>query len=136
MANSAILSPQGIAEMHAPAVPKGGEQCQSAMGWQVGPLDGMPALGHGGALRSYRSQIYLLPESGWGVILLANAHGFEQLVQVPDIAKGIVSLLNGKPPAPVSLPLKYQLFLLPGPAPCADRGPAAALALRAFWLSR
>jgi hypothetical protein len=104
-----ILSPQGMAELHAPASPVGGE-VQYAMGWQVGPLDGMPALGHGGALRSYRSQIYLLPESGSGVLLLANAHGFEQLMQVPDMAKGIVRLLNGEPPAPVSLSLKVRFL--------------------------
>jgi CubicO group peptidase (beta-lactamase class C family) len=105
-----ILSPQGMAELHAPAIPMNGGDAQYAMGWVVGTLDGTPFVGHDGALRDFRSAILLLPESGWGVILLANAHGFEQLMQVPDLAKSIVGMLNGKPPLPVSLPIKVRFL--------------------------
>jgi hypothetical protein len=109
MKHLGILSPQGMAELHAPAIPVGGD-VHYAMGWEVGTSDGIPVLGHGGALRNFRSQMFLLPESGWGVILLVNAHGFEQLMQVPEVAKGIMSPLNGKPPAPVSLPIKVRFL--------------------------
>jgi len=104
-----LLSPQGMAELHAPAVPVGRE-VSYAMGWQVGRLEGEPYLEHGGVLRSFRSQIVLLPESGRGVILLANAHGFEQLSQVTELAKGVLRLLNGKPAAPVTLPFRLRFL--------------------------
>lgn len=109
-ADTAILSPQGMAEIHAPAVAINGTEFHYAMGWVVGTMDGMQIIQHDGALRNFRSQIYLLPEKGWGVILLANAHGFEQLMQVPEVAKGVVRLLDGKPGAPVSLPIKVRFL--------------------------
>jgi hypothetical protein len=58
--------------------------------------------------------IFLMPERGSGFVVLANASGFEQQSQVDGIAKGILSLLNGKPAAPVSLPflLRFLYWLL------------------------
>jgi hypothetical protein len=60
----------------------------------------------------------LMPEHGSGFVLLANAFGFEQATQVDELAKGVVSLLNGKPPVAVSLPVIYRslywtVFLVP-----------------------
>jgi hypothetical protein len=107
--NTAILSEQGIAKLHAPVISTGGENYY-AMGWEVGTLEGTPFIGHGGALRNFRSQIFLLPEKGQGVILLANAHGFEQIMQVPDLAEKVVSLLKGKPTGPVSLIFKVRFL--------------------------
>jgi hypothetical protein len=108
--DTSILSPQGMAELHAPVIPMNGIENHYAMGWHVGMLDGVQYIEHGGALRSFRSQILLLPESGWGIILLANAHGFEELMQVAELAKAVVRLLNGGPAAPVSLPLKVRFL--------------------------
>jgi CubicO group peptidase (beta-lactamase class C family) len=99
-----ILSPPGMAELHAPAIPGGGEERQYAMGWNVGRLDGVPILSHSGDVGTFHSVVLLRPDRGSGFVLLANASGFVQLWQVDDIARGIFRLLNGQPPAPISLP--------------------------------
>jgi CubicO group peptidase (beta-lactamase class C family) len=115
--DSAILSPQGIAELHAPAIPIGGND-HYAMGWFVSTWDGLPIVYNPGDDGRYLSIVTLMPDRGSGVVLLANASGFEQWTQVTQIAKGVVSLLNNKPPAPISLPfppifLYWTILLTP-----------------------
>ena len=107
--DTAILSAQGIAELHAPTIPTGGG-AHYAMGWEVGTMDGMRFIGHEGANSTFRSNIYLLPEQGWGVILLANAHGFEQFLQLTEVAKGVLGILNGKASTPVTLPFNLRFL--------------------------
>jgi len=107
--DTAILSPQGIAELHAPAIPWQGDM-QYAMGWAVGALNGTPAVYHGGTEFSALSMLILLPESRSGVILLSNASGFVQLPQVEGIARSVVDMLNGKPPVPISPPFHYSFL--------------------------
>jgi CubicO group peptidase (beta-lactamase class C family) len=102
--STSILSPQGMAELHAPPIPRGGEDRYYAMGWSVSSLDGIPIVSHSGDVGHFHSAVVLMPDRGSGFILLANASGFVQLWQVDDMARGIFSLLNGKLPAPVSLP--------------------------------
>jgi hypothetical protein len=50
-----------------------------------------------------------MPDRGSGVILLANATGFEQQSQVDDTAVGVFLVLNGKAAARVSLPIGRRL---------------------------
>ena len=102
--STSILSPQGMAELHAPPIPRGGEDRYYAMGWSVSSLDGIPIVSHTGDVGHFHSAVVLMPDRGSGFILLANASGFVQLWQVDDMARGVLSFLNGKPPAPVSLP--------------------------------
>jgi len=107
--DTAILSAHGMTELHAPAIPTGGG-AHYAMGWEVGTLDGMRFIAHEGANTTFRSNIYLLPEQGWGVILLANAHGFEQFLQLTEVAKGVLNMLNGKASTPVTLPFNLRFL--------------------------
>ena len=115
--DTAILSAQGIAELHAPAIPAG-EDAHYAMGWGESTWDGIPTVWHNGSDGRNHSMVTLMPDRGVGVVLLANACGFEQLYQVDEIAKGVAGMLNGKPPAPVSLPflsrfLYWTIMLTP-----------------------
>lgn len=61
-------------------------------------------------LFNFRSDLYLQPGEGWGVVLLVNAHGFEQAFQVEEITNGVIGMLNGKPPVPVSLPTSNRFL--------------------------
>jgi hypothetical protein len=106
---TAILTPQGIAELHAPAISVGGEG-QYALGWFAGTWDGIPVVWHSGNDACFLAIVVLMPERGSGVVLLSNANGFEQVTQVEDLAKGVVGMLNGKPSAPVSLPFSARLL--------------------------
>jgi CubicO group peptidase (beta-lactamase class C family) len=115
---ASILSEQGIREMHSPAVAISGSEFHYGMGWAVGSLDGMQLIQHDGVVRNFRSQVYLFPERRLGVILLANAHGFEQMFQLPSIANGVVNLLTGRSAEPVSRDIKmsflyWAILLLP-----------------------
>ena len=106
---SSILSPQGITELHAPAIPTRGNQ-HYALGWNTSPLDGMPIVWHNGDTGRNHSIVMLMPERGSGFVLLANASGFEQLDQVDNVAIGVLNMLNGKPSTPVSLPFPSRFL--------------------------
>ena len=108
--DTSILSQQGVAELHAPAIPTGGEDEYYAMGWTVSTWDGIPTVWHTGSDGRYLSIVILMPDRGSGVVLLSNAGGFVQLPQVYQIAKGVVSLLNDAPPAPVSLYFSWNFL--------------------------
>ena len=104
--DTSILSPQGISELHAPAIPRTPEDHHYAMGWNAGTVDGIPLVFHDGDDGNFRSMIILMPDSRSGFVVLANATGYEQMSQVPAVALGVFNMLNGKPPAPIpSVPL-------------------------------
>ena len=107
--DTSILSAQGIAELHAPAISSGGNQ-HYAMGWVVDSADGKPVIQHTGDIGTFHSVAVLMPDRGSGFILLANASGFEQAGQVDGIAVGVFNLLNGKAPAPVSVPINVRFL--------------------------
>jgi CubicO group peptidase (beta-lactamase class C family) len=100
-AGNSALSAQGMAELHVPAIPNG-EGGSYAMGWNVGELDGTPIVSHSGDDGRNSSAIALMPDSASAVILLSNISGFEHLAQISGVAKGVIDVLNGKPPAPVT----------------------------------
>jgi CubicO group peptidase (beta-lactamase class C family) len=105
----AILSPQGIVELHTPAILVGGNDYY-AIGWIIGTIDDIPAVWHGGIDVSNLAMLILMPNTRSGVVLLSNANGFMESNQVVQIAKGVVSLLNGQSPAPISLPISSQFL--------------------------
>jgi CubicO group peptidase (beta-lactamase class C family) len=107
--DTSIFSPQGIEELHAPAIPAWAD-LHYAMGWEVGTLDGMPIVSHTGDDGSNHSMVILMPDRGLGIVLLANASGFEQNPQINQIAEGVVSLLNANTPAPLSPPIHYSFL--------------------------
>ena len=110
-----ILSPQGIDKLHTPAISMMGDKYYG-MGWIVGSVDGISAVYHNGDAGRNHSMVILMPDSDSGIVLLANASGFEQAQQVDEIGRGIFFMLNGKTASPVSLPfiirLQYWSILL------------------------
>lgn len=116
---SSILSPPGIAEMHAPAVPQG-DGSYWGIGWDVGEYDEMPIVSRVGDIGHFHASLVLIPESDLSVILLANVSGFEYLKAgvVDSTLAGVINILNGNSTAPVSVPflmhfLYWSLLLTP-----------------------
>ena len=107
--DTSILSPQGIAELHAPAIAIS-EDKHYAMGWGVYTVDGIPIVSHTGDDGHMHSVVMLMPDRDSGFVLLANASGFEQKDQVDGIAVGVFFLLNGKTPTPVALPFSSRIL--------------------------
>ena len=106
--DTSILSSQGIAELHAPAMPERG--IQYAMGWGVGMLDGMSIIAHAGDDGRFHSSVFMMPDRNSGIVLLANASGFEQQAQVDGIARGVLNILNGKPAEPASVDISSGII--------------------------
>lgn len=109
---ASILSPKGVAEMHAPAVRRRGDQFYG-MGWYVVPLNGAPVIWHGGDGMNFHSTMILAPEGQWGVVLLENAQnvkdGGDRMHQT---AFGVLSLLAGRQPSTAEPNNMLQLILL------------------------
>jgi len=106
-ANEALLSPDGIMEMHMPAVPTGVAGTSYGMGWFVGPINGLLAVHHQGETFNFHANMILLPESQTGIVVLINGENSMDLLfgaaRIADISKGVASLLAGQqPPSPAA----------------------------------
>jgi CubicO group peptidase (beta-lactamase class C family) len=95
---AALLSPAGIVELHHPAARQGDSETFYGMGWEVGPINGLPAIWHDGDTFSFHSFMILVPETGWGVVVLSNVSNIPATARFQTIAPGIVNLLVGRQP--------------------------------------
>src|SRR6266581_3133133 len=75
--SATVLSPTGIATMHAPgvAITEGSDTGSSyGMGWNNGTLAGIPAIWHDGAEPNVSTRLLIEPQTRWGAVLLVNAN--------------------------------------------------------------
>jgi CubicO group peptidase (beta-lactamase class C family) len=118
----AILSQEGIAEMHRPAIeatlgPWSGHHTSAyGMGWyRGGPWGEEPAMLHRGAEPNFTSMMVLLPERETGVVVLMNAHNelppASAQAALDDVPSGVVKMLLGQDlPEERSLRTFYLVF--------------------------
>lgn len=108
-----ILSPEGIAQMHTPAIQRRGDMFYG-MGWYVGPANGMPVIWHGGDGTNFHSTMVLAPEGQWGVVLLENAqNNMDFGDRMHQTAFGVITLLAGRqPPAAESDNFLQIIFMV------------------------
>lgn len=94
---NSILSPQGIATLHAPTVAVKGLEPGTGygMGWFAGPTAGVPTLWHNGEAGGYYTYMVIEPQSHWGAILLFNIAGLLAGGVYSELQAGIVHLLAG-----------------------------------------
>jgi hypothetical protein len=111
--NVSVLSPQGVAAMHQPAVPTRTPGEYYGMAWHVGALDGMPAVYHSGENANFSTHIILIPEEKLGVVVMMNTHGLAGLKAFENIAEGVLAVVRGKQPRPYETPMK-ELAMLAG----------------------
>jgi CubicO group peptidase (beta-lactamase class C family) len=117
--DAALLSPAGMIETHNPAVPSGVTETSYGMGWFVGPINGIPAVHHQGETFNFHSNMILLPERQWGIVVLINGENSMDLLfgtaRIADISNGVASLLAGKtpptPPANTSVWVIYGILI-------------------------
>jgi CubicO group peptidase (beta-lactamase class C family) len=103
---TSVLSPEGIGELHRPAVQTPEADTSYGMGWFVGPRNDIPAIHHQGETFNFHANIVLVPQSRRGVVVLMNAENSLDLFtngRMGTIADGVISLLEGRePPSPPS----------------------------------
>jgi len=112
-AHAAVLSPAGIAALHAPAA-VAGPGTSYGMGWYNGPINGVPTIGHEGSTLNFTSYMILVPQSQWGIVVLSNEGGLpvELTSSVENIAAGVMTLLVGRnlPPAGPGVSTLYLIL--------------------------
>jgi EmrB/QacA subfamily drug resistance transporter len=100
--STSVLSPEGVDELHRPAVQTPETGTSYGMGWFVGPINGIPAIHHQGETFNFHSNVVLVPGSRTGVIVLMNAENSVDLFltgRMGTISEGVTSLLEGRDPA-------------------------------------
>jgi CubicO group peptidase (beta-lactamase class C family) len=115
-----ILSPKGIAELHRPAAETkmlSGAKGWYGMGWFTEQEGQARILSHSGLVPDFFAYMALLPEQKKGVVLLYNVDHFTMQLTLTEVSSTVVSLLAGKPPAPLHfgvIPwLQRALLLIP-----------------------
>jgi CubicO group peptidase (beta-lactamase class C family) len=102
---TSVLSPDGIAVMHAPAVRQGTRDIFYGMGWESRSMNGVPVVCHDGTNPNFYADMVLDPNDRWGVVILAN---FDSLNlnggRLQGLSSGVISLLHGEPPPQVPSP--------------------------------
>lgn len=67
------------------------------MGWTLTEGYSEPVLGHSGLVENYISNMFLLPESGLGIVILINMNDYLVTNQLADIiSKNVIFAIWGK----------------------------------------
>jgi CubicO group peptidase (beta-lactamase class C family) len=101
-----VLSPEGVAAMHRPAVWEGEKDIFYGMGWERRSTpSGLPVIQHDGTNSNFYADMVLEPEGRWGVVILANFDSFNlNGGRLQGLSSGVISLLHGQTPPDVPMP--------------------------------
>lgn len=87
-----VVPAELVAEARTPARLLGsGARVGYGLGWELGYVDGVPVVGHGGQMSGYRSYMVAMPSRGVFVVLLCNAD--RPAVDPMDAATEVVRVL-------------------------------------------
>ncbi|MER7005941.1 serine hydrolase domain-containing protein [Dactylosporangium sp. NPDC000555] len=98
-----VLSAAGVAELHRPSAP-GGEY---GLGWFTKTLpSGARKISHGGTAWTFTSHQVLLPDSGYGIVVLSNSRP-PYVEDTFGLVDGLVAMTRGETPRDA---LAYRLI--------------------------
>jgi CubicO group peptidase (beta-lactamase class C family) len=97
-----VLSAAGIDQMHHPAVSTLKSGTFYAMGWEAGPVAGVPAIWHEGSVFNYHANMVMLPGRDSAFVLLENVYNGPDEARLNQIAEGVTLLLSGKVAPPIA----------------------------------
>jgi CubicO group peptidase (beta-lactamase class C family) len=87
-----LLSEAGIKTMQTAASPS----VSYAMGWRVGETNfGEKQISHDGTLADFKTELVVLPEQGYSIVLLSNA-GVNEFIDSYGLMQGIVDIVMGR----------------------------------------
>ncbi len=119
--NRSVLSPDGIALMHAESVPN-----TYAMGWETAQLNGQTLINHDGGLPGFQASIFFDPRTREGVFVAANALDSLDAFSTPSAT----STLDGITTRGVAA----SVLALADDQPLPDQGPGLGLLTLVFDL--
>jgi CubicO group peptidase (beta-lactamase class C family) len=109
---ASVLSPEGIAAMHRPAVREGEKDIFYGMGWEARSLGSVPVVRHDGTNSNFYADMALEPEGRWGVVILTNFDSFNlNGGRLQGLSSGVISLLHEQ--APRDVPMPHHPILAP-----------------------
>ena len=109
--NVSVLAPQDIAAMHSPAVPVNVPEASFyGMGWDIGQIEGVPAVSHGGDNANFQSYVLMLPTEKLGLVVLLNGQGLSLYSAAGQIARGVLAVVTGKQPDAYTFPLERLIL--------------------------
>lgn len=98
-----VLSANGVSLMQTPPA---GVDTRYAMGWTTSARQQTKTLEHSGVLSTFYADAVLLPESGYGFVLLYNAYALTATTGAfPDIKNGLIAVLTGQAPVTANITL-------------------------------
>lgn len=92
-----LVSPENLLARRAPQIAVGEDQTYG-MGLMVDKTYGVPLVHHGGSMAGYKSDIYFLPDSGIGAVLLTNSDNGGMMLR-PFMRRLLEVVFDGKPEA-------------------------------------
>ena len=93
-----LLAASLVRQMHTGSAPADG--FSYAFGWRDGQIAGVRAVHHGGIVSDFRGKMVMLPDAGWGVVVLTNVSSAMPWPIVPtshQLADDIAAHLAGRP---------------------------------------
>ena len=108
-----VASSASVEAMHTGGAPS--EGFSYAFGWRDGKIGGVRAVHHGGITPNFRGKMVLLPDSGWGVVVLTNASTGIPMPLAPTshrLADDIAAYLVGVPLPPPTSPHRTRWLAL------------------------
>jgi len=92
-----ILSLPGIAQMHSPAVPQSEDgDSYYGMGWEVGPINNVDAVHHGGDNANYQTALLMVPDEELGIVLITNTNHLTVSSITRVMAADVMNILHGE----------------------------------------
>lgn len=93
-AGRSVLSPAGVAAMHTPST-RVNDRFQYGMGWLVGQTNGAVVIRHDGEVADFHSELFMLPGSKTGIVLIANVTHLVTSSALSRMPVDIAGLLTG-----------------------------------------
>jgi CubicO group peptidase (beta-lactamase class C family) len=102
--DATILSAEGIAQMHEPAVQADRVVTQTedddsfyGMGWYVGTIHGRRVIHHGGDVANHQTALLMVPEEELGIALITNINHLSVSTITRVMAADVMNILHGEP---------------------------------------
>ncbi len=114
---TSLVSPAGAAELQRAGAATGLDGVSYAMGWDVGQVHGTTAISHDGSGFDSHANVVLIPDRGWGVVVMENGENspdeFFGSRRMTGIAYGVAGLLIGQE-TPATSSTSWSLWVVYG----------------------
>ena len=106
-----VLSPESLSVLHTgePVAPDADARYGGGLliyppgsAWMSGPSAAYPFLEHDGSAMAYRSYVWLMPDLGLGLVLLANANDWSDESRLPQVGFNVRQILLDEEVTPVT----------------------------------